>query len=49
MKPSIVGVIVFFTVLALTKNLKFAIIVALVHLLAHAIEFPKTEKYNKMY
>ena len=49
MKPSIVGVIVFFTVLALTKNLKFAIIVALVHLLAHAIEFPNKETYNKMY
>jgi ABC-type lipoprotein release transport system permease subunit len=40
MNPPAVGVIVFLTVLALTRNLKIAIIVAIVHLIAHAIKFP---------
>jgi hypothetical protein len=45
MNPPAVGVIVFLTVLALTKDLKIAVIVAMVHLIAHAIKFP-TKKNN---
>jgi hypothetical protein len=45
MNPPAVGVIVFLTVLALTKDLKIAIIVAIVHLVAHAIKFPQKETY----
>ena len=44
MNPSVVGVIVFLTVLALTKDLKIAVIVGIVHLIAHAINFPSSKK-----